>query len=818
MEIRDFRKTALVYRDSFVDYGAFIKAVERHAALLKIRPGDRVLLFAENRPQWLYALFAVWRMGGTAVPVDFLSSAKELAFIIEDARPQAVFTSQARGEVLSEALSLSGSRPDVLVFEDFSPEGGLASAHPPAPNGGAGVMLLLYTSGTTGNPKGVMLTRSNLESNIHGIVKAGIASRNDRILAMLPFHHSYPLMVTVLLPIALGATVVIAEKISGEEILRLLRKHRITIIAGVPRVFQLLHRDIVGRVKAAAPARFLFRLSKRAGSLRFGRTVFRGVHLALGGSIAYFVSGGAKLDEQVALDLRALGLAVVEGYGLTETSPIVSFNPPDRIRIGSAGRPIEGVKVRIEDGEILVQGPNVMRGYLNQDGKTAEVIREGWFHTGDRGRIDEDGYLFITGRNKDMIVLSSGKNINPEEVEAGLQCGSEFVKEAAVVEKGGRLLALIYPDFDALRRAKVTNIEEKFKWDVVDRYNMTVPAFKRISGFRIVHSEFPKTRLGKIKRFLLDGFLEDAGAGVEGGPEPGGEVYAMLKEYLMRVTGRPVAADAHIEVDLGLDSLDKVEFLSFVEQSFGVRISEEDLSGLLLLRSLHEYVNRERSGIQAADTGWDRVLRERVQVDVSSSLFLVYFLKLAARPFLKPFFRLEVQGLDHTPDGPLIIAPNHQSYLDGFLILASLPNSLLRNTYFFATEHYFRSRFRRAVARQAHVLPLDVNRNLKEALKKGAALLRDGKTVVIFPEGARTRDGRLLPFKKAFAILSRELDVPVVPVGIRGAYEAYPIGAFFPKPGKISISFLPPIHPGGRDPAEIAEEVRRAVGRCLEAR
>jgi len=815
MYVKDFEKTALIYRDRHISYREVIGSIEAFSGILKIDRGDRVLIFSENRPEWIYAFFAVWERSGTVVPIDFLSTPEEVAYILGDATPKLVFTSNHNKEILLQSLDMAGHRPDIIVFEEIDLRSETHSKTREANKNRNDTAVILYTSGTTGRPKGVMLTHANLDSNVYGIGRLNLVSKKDSIISMLPFHHSYPLMVTVLLPLFLGITIVMVDKISSEEILKTLKDYKITIFMGVPRVFELLHRAIFEEINRSFLARFLFFLSKKINRPAFGRMVFKSVHKALGGNIRYLVSGGARLDREVITDFSVLGLPVIEGYGLTETSPIVAFNPPAGVRIGSVGLPIEGVEVRTEDGEILVRGPNVMKGYLHQAEKTREVLRDGWLYSGDLGYIDRDGYVYITGRKKDIIVLPSGKNINPEDIEGQIQKISDLVKEIAIVEREGHLLALIYPDFETLASRKITNIQEEFKWDVIDRYNIQAPSFKKVSGFKIVETEFPKTRLGKIKRFLLDSSIEETKTRPSELSEPKGEVYSVLREYLKGISGRDVFPDAHIELDLGLDSLDKVELLSFIEGSFGLVISEEELSKLLILRKLSEYIEREKTQIRDRETGWKDVLMEDIEIHISESPYLLVAMWCLIRPLFRLYFSLDVRGIENIPQPPYIMAPNHQSYLDGFLILASLQLRQIDGMYFVATEDLFRSKLRKYIARQAHILTLDVNRNLRDSLRKSAMLLKEKRVVVIFPEGARTRDGKLMSFKKTFAILSKELDVPVVPICIEGAYKSFPIGAMFPRPHKIKVTFLPAIYPDAMGYQEIANTTREAIKKCM---
>ena len=291
--------------------------------------------------------------------------------------------------------------------------------------------LILYTSGTTGEPKGVMLSFKNLLSNIKAIEKVGVAGKEDRTLALLPFHHSYPLMVTMLVPLYLGATIVFLERLSSEELLKALKEHKITILVGVPRLYQLLHQRIMEGIRSNPLGNLLFAISPFLNPpLR--RLLFKRVHKAFGGRIKYLVSGGAKLPVDIALDLNRLGFTILEGYGLTETSPIVSFNPPQRPKLGSVGLPIEEVYVKIsEEGEVLVRGVNVMQGYYKKPEETKKAFKDGWFMTGDLGYLDQEGYLYITGRKKEILVLSGGKKVNPEELEALIMKEGIGIKEVA---------------------------------------------------------------------------------------------------------------------------------------------------------------------------------------------------------------------------------------------------------------------------------------------------------------------------------------------------------------------------------------------------
>ncbi len=812
---RDFKKTALIYKDQEISYSELIERTKEYARYMDILPGDRVVIYAENRPEWIYALYGTWQRGGVGVPVDFMSTKKDLEYILRETEPSAVVCSEKTEENLKEVLGSLNLNTAVINLD---------RAIPPKPIERAmsrhfhDTALILYTSGTTGEPKGVMLSFKNIISNILGVERLKVASKEDSTLAILPFHHSYPLVVSLLLPIYLGATIVFLEKLSSEALMETLRKHPISILIGVPRLYQLLHQRIKEKIDQNVLAKALFKVSPVLGR-RLRKLIFKKVHQTFGGRLRYMVSGGAKLPLETAQFFDRLGFLVLEGYGLTETSPIVSFNPPNRIKLGSVGLPIEGVHVKVaEDGEVMVRGPNVMQGYYKKEEETKKAFRQGWLLTGDIGYIDQEGYLYITGRKKEIIVLPGGKNVNPEELELLITKRSPVVKEVCVLELDGSLHALIHPDFEKVKELKILNLEEYIKWEVIDKVNRELPDWKRIKGFKLTSDELPKTRLGKLRRFLISEIytsLEKIEKQHEEKTVTLEEEGKFIASFLSKLSGKEVKGFEHIELDLGLDSLAKVELLAYLESSFGVKINEEDLSLHPTVKELEKLVKEKKQKVQLEEVNWEKIVSSanpyvpyHNQTVFNTGLFL---LKL----FFKLYNRLEVSGLENLPEPPFIIASNHASYLDGFVIASALPYSVANKTYFLGAEEYFRNPITSTFGKLAHVVPIDLQRKVKESMEKTAWLLKTQRVVVIFPEGARTRDGKLLPFKKGFAILSSALNVPVVPTTIVGTYQSMSIRDRFPKPTKIKVIFGKPVHPKGKSLEAIVQEVRESIKNML---
>ncbi len=812
IDLKPSDKTALIYQGKEISYKNLINYILHYSKLLNIKPKDKVAIFSENRPEWIYAFFATWLKDGINIPIDFMSNEEELKYILNDSKPRYIFTSVNNKDTLLKVLESIDFEITMLVFEDINVSTQESINDISFNLKYEDLALILYTSGTTGAPKGVMLTYKNLISNIKSIEKVNIAKSKDSTLAILPFHHSYPLMVSMLIPLHLKATIVFLDKLSPEDIIEKFQKYKITILIGVPRIYSLFHRRIFEKINSSILLKTVYKASQIIKSKKIKKIIFKKVHDVFGGNVRYFVSGGAKLDIQIAKDLENLGFTVIEGYGLTETSPIVSFNPPDKIKLGSVGKPIEGVEVKIQEEEILVKGDNVFVGYLNKPEETKSAFIDGYFKTGDIGYLDKEGYLYITGRKKEIIVLPNGKNINPEEIESKILKEFDIVKEIAVIQKDNQLFAVIYPDFDVIKKKNIVNIEETIKWNVIDKYNQQTVSYKKIGGFKIVNQELPKTRLGKIRRFMLNQFLENIEK-PKNIKEPDSEVYKIIKNYLEKYTGLKIHPNDHLEIDVGLDSLGKIEFITFLENTFGLTINEKDLVDHQTVEKISKFIEEKKQKIQYSDINWKDVLNQPIKINITSGYIglikpIVYYL-------FKVYNKLEIEGLENIPKSPVIFAPNHQSFLDGFLLVASLPTDTLKNTYFLAEVTYFKSRFRRWIADNFNILIVNVNKDLKVSLQKSAYILKEGKNLVIFPEGARTRDGKLLPFKKSFAILSKELNIPIVPVVIRGAFDSFPINAKFPKSIKIKIKFLKPINPDNLSYEAITEKVFKEIERNL---
>ena len=475
---------------------------------LGVGQGDRVALISENRPEWAIAFLAVTSMGAVVVPLDAMLRQEEVLPLLEDSEPKAIILSQKFTEYI-QGTKVEGRE---ILMEDF---GVPASTVPSSqfPVALDDLASIVYTSGTTGAPKGVMLTHRNIMSNVIATASLFDIGPGDNFLSVLPLHHTFETTAGFLGPFYKGCTITYAESLKSYNILRNMQETGVTVMCGVPMLYQLFFEGILREVeekKLTAVFNFLFSVSRfflKITGFNIGRYLFATVHKKFGGKIRFFVTGGAAINPEVLKNFDLMGFTVLQGYGLTESAPILTANRLKENRLGSVGKPIPGVEIKIAGsetaGEILAFGPNIMKGYYKRKDLTAEMLDSGgWLHTGDVGYLDEEGYLFITGRSKDVIVTASGVNVYPEELEPMVNKIST-VKEACILGakiKGGlrkgteEVVAVVVPKEGA---------DENLIKTAISELNNKLADYKRIARIIFRKEELPKTRLMKVKKFAL---------------------------------------------------------------------------------------------------------------------------------------------------------------------------------------------------------------------------------------------------------------------------------------------------------------------------
>ena len=822
----DRKRIAVTYGEQKISYADVIKYVNYYSEFLDITKGDRSALMMENRPESIFSFFSIWAKKGIAISLDAGYTVDQLAYVLGDSTPKYLFVSNKTKKVAEEANSkLNNIIKIINVDELVLPAEYKIKKEEFENDSNDDVAVIVYTSGTTGNPKGVMITYENIKTNMEGVRAVDLVNETDVILAMLPYHHIMPLCFTLILPMYMGVPIVLLTEISSASLLKTLQENRVTVILGVPRVWEMLDKAIMIKINESSLAKFMFKMAEKINSMAIRKMLFSKVHKQFGGHIRLMVSGGARIDKNILEDFRTMGFCAIQGYGMTETAPIIAFNVPGRERSDSAGEVIPNVEVKIaDDGEILVKGKNVMKGYYNNEKATEEAFdKDGWFHTGDLGRMDGK-YLIIIGRKKEMIVLPNGKNIDPNDIENEIIKNTDLIKEIAVTEYKEQLLAIIYPDFQQIEAKKIVNIKDAIKWEVIDKYNVTAPNYKKIHDIKIVKKELPKTRIGKIRRFMLKDLIEDKDDVIEQKeekktivvPPEMKEKFDIINKYIDERYHKAIDLDSHIELDLGFDSLDIVEFMNFLNETFGINLVEQDFVENKTISAIIKLVN-EKAGkfVEKVDKNENlkKIIESDSDVKLPKDARYAKFLRVILGPFFRFYFKYKCIDKENIKDGAGIIVGNHQSYLDGFMVNNVFTTKEMNDNYYIATALHFKSKTMKYLANHGNIILVDANRNLKNTLQAAAKVLKNNKKLIIFPEGARTRDGQIHEFKKTFAILAKDLNVPIYPFVLKGAYEAFPYNKKFPKRNNVSVQFLERIEPNNKTVEELVEETKNNIAK-----
>ena len=781
------------------------------------------LIVMENRPEWIYSFFAVWDKKSAGIALDANSNSGEILYVLEDSHPNVIFCSNETEKTIFEAVEKYSSKNTVKIinvdkitvehekmnaiknmeFELENPTGDETAA-------------MLYTSGTTGSPKGVMLSFNNLNTEMEGLYEKGIFDYRDQILAILPFHHVLPLTATVLLMLKYQTSIVFVEKIASKEIFDALEKNRVTAIIGVPRVFKLFYDGIKQQIDAKFITRFIYKMMSNVKSLKIKRKVFAKVHKKFGGHLDFIVVGGAKMDPEISRFYETLGFYALEGYGLTETAPVIAVNSKKERKIGTVGKRLYNVEIKTVDEELWVKGPIVMKGYYNKPEKTTEVITEdGWFKTGDLAAIDEEGYVTIRGRKNTMIVLSNGKNIDPETLENRVIAQSNgLIKEIGIFNYKNKLAAIIVPDLLEFRKRGITNTKAYIK-NVVEDYNLKAHNYEKVLDYKLFEEELPKTRVGKTRRFMLpDLYEKNEIVKKEKTPEPTDEAYKILKEYVKKNKGIEPQPEENLELEIGMDSLDIVEFFAFIENSFGIQLDEEKFAGMPNLKLLSEYINQKATKFEDNDIDWKQIISETKPIEDNKNRWVTKFLKIF-QPIVDLYFRVKKIDRKKLTDNPQIFVSNHQSFVDPLILGSLFPNKIVFNTLFLAIDWYFKKGVMKLLVSNGNVVLIDINKNIRKSVEEIVGYLKGGKSIVIFPEGARTKDGKVAQFKKVFAIIAKELNVDVQCLGIKGAFEAYSRYMKFPKSKKIEVAVLEKFSPEGSYD-EITQKAEKIIREYVE--
>ncbi len=860
-----------------------IRAVAYRIAEEKVDFGDRVALIGENHPCWAVAYLATLYRGAVCVPIDPHGEIETITNFLENSEAKLAFLSPDVTEKFSQIEEKLGRHIPAVVwrmengsdhiippseitnpksngFQKFEkwldtdfPES-FEKETPPAK--GDDMALLMYTSGTTGTPKGVPLTHGNITAELDGINKVLQLTEKEKILSLLPLFHAYLQIVNLWVATTYGAEVGYLKELSPDELGKAMRDFKPTVLTTVPRLWYLFHKKIFDAVgEKPKPVQALFRamlatngFARNVLKVNLGKTFFGKVQESFGGRLRFAVTAGSRFDEAVAEDFNRLGFTIIQGYGLTETSGAATATYEDDNRVGSVGKPFFNAEVKIDApdeqgiGEVLIRGAMVFKGYYKNPSATAEVFTEdGWFRSGDLGKFDRDGHLYIVGRKKDVIVLPNGKNVHPEDLEVHY-LKSPYVEELAIlgvedvsVGKAGaeKLVAVVVPDFEYLKHEKIANSQSIIRFDL-DNLGRELPEYQRVREYIVRAEPLPRTATRKIKRFELQKELKSGKiARGEKPPEKAWELTADDKRLLGSNVGRTVveiirrnAKDApeihpqmNLEIDLGLDSLARAEIFAALENAFSTEFEADEAAQALTVNDAISLVKKHVGEIDenqtiATSLNWSKIIRradddlpELRKVLENRPFFITFAFTVYKlfNLFCRVFMRLEVQDIENLQklEKPFLICPNHQSFLDPFVLCSNYDFEKFRNTFHVGASDFFQNRFMKWVASMLQTVPVDPDTQLMKAMKAGAIGLKHGKILNIYPEGERGFDGELHEFKKGAAILATELDLPILPVALDGLHKVWARRTLKIRPAKVKIRFGKPFYAKDILPAEL---------------
>jgi long-chain acyl-CoA synthetase len=782
--------------------------------------GEKVVFWSENRPEWIVAFWGCLLTGVVVVPVDYRASPEFLTRVMAIVSAKLVLVGQDVPPIHFQNTARIWHL-DQLDWGDLAQSPSVPHTRRTEKIGRDDVAEIIFTSGATADPKGVVITHRNILANIVPVEREVVKYRKWgrpffplRFLNLLPLSHMFGQAMATFVPPMLPGTVVFIRGYNPVDILAQIKSRRVSVLVSVPKILDVL-REHVLRIapEAAMPG------PKQHVSRRWWR--YRRIHRLFGLKFWSFVVGAAPLEAELEAFWSELGFVVVQGYGLTETAPIVSLNHPFSTEKGSVGKAIAGVEVKIAaDGEILVRGENVTTGYFNAADETARAFEDGWFHTGDVGEVGRDGQLFIRGRKKEMIVTPEGLNVFPEDVERILN-HIPGVRDAAVVGVSAgnaganeRVHAVLVTDPgidpDAVAREANSKLEDhqKIRRAVV----WPDPELPRTEGTR------------KLKRAAIREWLRTGGK-----PHQEQPAADRLMALISKHAGRTDLGSATTLEELGLSSLERVELMVALEDAFQTHIDEAAFSSARDVGQLRTLVEqqetKDRPVAEPVDfPAWNRTWPARVVRRLNLPTWIL--------PLARAFAWLRVEGLEHlrSVQGPVVFAANHQSHMDVPVILAALPprwryrvapamakeffkahffpESHTRGAWFTNSLNYYLA----ALVFNAFPLP-QREAGARQTLRYVGDLLEQGYSVLIFPEGLRTELGEIDRFRPGIGMIASRLDVPVVPVRLEGLDKILHHTWKMAKPGPARVVFGAPLKLGGEDYEALTKEVEDAVRR-----
>ncbi len=776
------------YRTVTLAYKQVEEMARRVALFLEAQglgKGDTVLLCAPNSPYWACVWWGCLLRGCWVVPLAVGSTQSTIEKIAQQTQAKVFFSSIHVRFVVPQARTFMVEHV-VDLIASF-----VADAYNPIKIMPDDIAEIMYTSGTTGDPKGVVLTHGNIVSNVEELASVlRISGIKERILSILPLSHMLEQTAGLVLPYTLGVHIIYAH--SHGAIRELLNTYRITKMIAVPEFLKLMAQRIQTNVhekKREKIFNMLMNFSQKISSKWMQRFLLWPVIKSLGGKIDTIASGGAALDPDLEQWWDTCGLYILQGYGLTETSPVITINDYDQRRIGSVGKPLEHVQVRLSnDGEIEVNGPNVFRGYFKDEVRTKESFTaDGWFKTGDMGYFDTDGFLFLKGRRKYMIKGPGAENIFPEDIEAVLNTLAG-VKDSCVVgvEKTSGMIEIHAVLLLADQSLKVS--------DIIQKANEHLAPYQRITGWSVwLDEDFPRSVTRKVKKEMVITWIKEQQKNHNGKKV---EMVSPLIHLLAEISGvaaNAIHATSSLVYDLKFDSLMRVELVTRIEDMKGVLIDERLITGSTTVADLEVIIATAKPLTKMpAVKRWPRLWWARM---------IRWLWQPVLWLLVRIFFTFKIEGEENLNNVqlPIILMPNHVSLIDSFFVVAALPRRLRKKISFAAAydvlyEEYWYLRWLAELVFNAFPFPRKEHEHVATGLLNMGTMLDAGYSVVVFPEGQVSKDGKLQPLKRGTGLIALEMGSVVIPMKLKGVEQAVPYDCVFPRRrGNLTIIFGKPI-------------------------
>ncbi len=794
-------KTAVVHKTGYRTFRWTFQElhndVRRTASLLEsqgLKKGDKLLLWGYNSPQWGIIFMAAASRGIVIVPIDFLATGDFVEKIQAQVSAKLIFHSEFKilpplklKSFIIEHLAhnLEGQKPLKSRVQINADD----------------LLEIVYTSGTTGDPKGVLITHGNLISNVNSIVKVVNVSSSQTFLSVLPMSHLFEQNPGFLAPLSVGCTVVYMRGLRPNLIFKVLAEEQVTNIVLVPRLLKLFETSIRREVDAKGKTHVFEKMLKLNAPRGVKKVLFKPVHKKFGTHFRYFICGGAPLSDDLQRFWNGLGFRIVQGYGLTECAPVLTVNPLETSVAGSVGKAIPGVELKLAaNGEVLAKGPNITQGYFKKPQQTKELFEKGWMKTGDIGSLDENGYLFLKGRQKDVIVTAAGMNVYPDDIEAALmrQKGVRDVCVIGLPGSGGEQV-----------HAEVLPLDPKLDIKkVVAAANLDLNDSQKITSYgKWTKEDFPRTTTMKIKKPLVLAAVVEQQDATKKAPvtDSRSKLYNLIAK-VCEVDPGIIKPSSAMALDLHLSSVNRIELVAMIEQDFNLDINEDEITATTTVGELEDMIRKRAKVLES------NIFR-RWLLSPPARLLRGSFNGILANNLLRLFVRRTVIGKENLKNlnGPVIFIANHVGYFDAPTIMMTLPWRYQQRVAPAAWKEYFetegatfsQNKFLRALQLRfyyeyssvmVNAYPFPKQTGFKHSLEYTGELIDNNWSIMFFPEGEHSPSGELQPFRSGIGWIVKEMKVPIVPIKHSG-FEHIMAGdqIQFPSFGRVTIKFGKPI-------------------------